>query len=215
MIEAADRLGVSPRRVQALVAGGRLPGEKVAGVWLVDPVDVARLGLRSGRRGRPLSPTGAWALLARLEGGAGLAVYRGPAVCRDRGWLVNQVSRRGERRRLRCLPGLLEDCAGELVVGGESAGVYLGFGVSGSARRVEGYVRQSSAGGLVGRYRLKPAVGDDVNVLLRVVDDAVWPFAEGQRHVGPLVAAVDIAGDPVDDRAVEIAGPVIDAVLAP
>ena len=67
--------------------------------------------------------------------------------------------------------------------------------------------------GLVEQQAIDPA--HRANVLLRVVDDAVWPFAVGQRHVGALVAAVDIAGDPVDDRAVEIAGPVIDAVLAP
>jgi len=33
--EAADTLGITPRRVRALVAAGRLPAVKVAGAWLI------------------------------------------------------------------------------------------------------------------------------------------------------------------------------------
>jgi excisionase family DNA binding protein len=49
--EAAERLGVSPRRVQQLVKAGRLPAEQFAGAYVIRESD---LGLVADRRpGRP------------------------------------------------------------------------------------------------------------------------------------------------------------------
>ena len=50
--QAAERLGVSPRRVQALARAGRLPARQVAGVWLIETAGLA--GIR--RRSRPMGP---------------------------------------------------------------------------------------------------------------------------------------------------------------
>ena len=55
-----------------------------------------------------------------------------------------------------------------------------------------------------------PAVGEEINVLLRCVDDEVWPFNDGELLVGPLIAAVDMVGDPIDDRSIDAAMPVIE-----
>lgn len=63
------------------------------------------------------------------------------------------------------------------------------------------------------RFSLVPAIGEDINVWLRAVDDDVWPFAADGSTVGPLVAAVDMAGDPVDDRSVDAALPIIERYL--
>jgi hypothetical protein len=49
--------------------------------------------------------------------------------------------------------------------------------------------------------------------LLRSVDDEVWPFDGGDLLVGPLTAAVDMAGDPIDDRSIDAARPIIERYL--
>lgn len=51
--QVAASLGVSPRRVRALVSSGRLPAHLVGGVLLVNPKDVARVADRPN--GRPPS----------------------------------------------------------------------------------------------------------------------------------------------------------------
>lgn len=59
---AAGRLGVSERRVRALIAAGRLPAERAGRAWVIDP---AALGLIEGVRpvGRPLGVEAAWSEL--------------------------------------------------------------------------------------------------------------------------------------------------------
>lgn len=56
---AASRLGVSERRVRALIAAGRLPAERVGRSWVID---LAALGRVDGVRpvGRPLGMVAAW-----------------------------------------------------------------------------------------------------------------------------------------------------------
>lgn len=53
--QAAARLGISPRRVRALITSGRLPATRVGRDWLIHPADLARVQNR--RPGRP-SPKG-------------------------------------------------------------------------------------------------------------------------------------------------------------
>jgi len=59
--EAAKVLGVSPRRVLALINAGRIPAVKIGRDWYVEP------GERRRRTGRPLSSANAWAVLALLS----------------------------------------------------------------------------------------------------------------------------------------------------
>lgn len=66
---------------------------------------------------------------------------------------------------------------------------------------------------LVDRFAMVPAVGEEINVLLRCVDDEVWPFDGDELLVGPLNAAVDMAGDPIDDRSIDAAMPIIERYL--
>src|SRR5437899_13054457 len=64
--QAARALGVSPRRVRALIGSNRVPAVRVGRRnWALD-----RSLLRSHRRrgGRPISDENAWALLAMLNG---------------------------------------------------------------------------------------------------------------------------------------------------
>ena len=60
--DAAKRLGVSDRRVRALIDSGRLRAERLGRAWMIDPNALASV---HGERlaGRPLGPEAAWAEL--------------------------------------------------------------------------------------------------------------------------------------------------------
>ncbi len=47
--EAADLLGVIPRRVRALIESGKLPAERMGRDWAIKPKDLARLDRTPGR----------------------------------------------------------------------------------------------------------------------------------------------------------------------
>jgi len=49
--EAAERLGVTPCRVRALIYDGRLPANKIGGALVIDDADLERVAKR--RPGRP------------------------------------------------------------------------------------------------------------------------------------------------------------------
>jgi excisionase family DNA binding protein len=55
----SERLGVSERRVRAMIASGRLPATRVGRSWIIDAASLARVeGARPG--GRPLGSSAAW-----------------------------------------------------------------------------------------------------------------------------------------------------------
>ena len=60
------------------------------------------------------------------------------------------------------------------------------------------YARASEVGGLVDRYSLEPNA-DRPNLIVRVVDDDVWPFDEGENVASWSVIAVDLL-DANDER---------------
>jgi len=67
--EAADRLGVTQRRIYALINENRLRAERVGGRLLIDRDDVeVRASSGASNAGRPFSPRRAWALLLLAAG---------------------------------------------------------------------------------------------------------------------------------------------------
>ena len=44
--EAAERLGITPRRVTALIKSGRLPATKLGDIWVINPEDLELVGDR-------------------------------------------------------------------------------------------------------------------------------------------------------------------------
>jgi excisionase family DNA binding protein len=69
--EAAQRLGVTPARVRALLEQGGLTGRRVGSQWIVDDDSVRnRLDMAASTRGRPLSCRGAWSAAALSDGQA-------------------------------------------------------------------------------------------------------------------------------------------------
>src|SRR5918993_1477863 len=68
VVAAAARLGLSPRRVRALIDSQKVAASKVGGVWIVDPRSVERRQRAARRGGRPLDAKNAWALLWLASG---------------------------------------------------------------------------------------------------------------------------------------------------
>jgi excisionase family DNA binding protein len=66
--DVARELGLSERRVRALIEEGRLPASRLGRSWLVSSHALQRFRRRSRPRGRPVSASNAWALLALLAG---------------------------------------------------------------------------------------------------------------------------------------------------
>lgn len=62
---AAQHLGISEQEVRRRLAVGRVRGDKVSGVWLVD---LGSLPSVPANRGRPLDAASAWALAAAADG---------------------------------------------------------------------------------------------------------------------------------------------------
>ena len=66
--EAANELGLSARRVRALVEAERLPAARIGDRYVIDGSDLARLKRLPALPGRPMSAHNAWGLLALLSG---------------------------------------------------------------------------------------------------------------------------------------------------
>ncbi|MEO8697611.1 MAG: helix-turn-helix domain-containing protein [Acidimicrobiales bacterium] len=213
--DAAEQLGVSPRRVRQMLADGVLRGERIGHSWIIDTEAIEVVGARRPGVGRPWSRRSAWALLA-VAGGAGdeaQPVERARAKRRlaEVGLvgLVGRLAARAVSRRYYAHPAVLEELGRDpgVVLGGVSAARSYGADIL-AIGMFEAYVRASVVGSLEERYALD-ADADRPNVILRVVADDDWPFAENARVAPAQVVAVDLleAADERSRRAgVELAG---------
>lgn len=208
--EAALVLGVSARRVRALLESGQLPGRQVGGRWLLSSraVEQRREVPRDG--GRPLSQASAWNMLAVLSAAEdSLNDLPAPARSRARsrakdlrkpGEIVSKwpcpLAKRARSGRFYGHPSVLEDLLADPRVVRSGISAAMDYNVSlvatGSA---EGYVRSSDAEDLRSDYALNPDVDPaQANVLLHVVEDeqaARWLF--GLRVAPAAVVAADLA----------------------
>jgi excisionase family DNA binding protein len=207
--EAAQHLGITPRRVYALVRDGRLRAQRVGGRLLVDGRDVEGRGFAGPSVGRPFSPRRAWALIL-LAAGMDPAVdvstksklrrlLRERDLWSVRGRLIDRAERldlRGHSSdiaRIGADPGVIQTgvrCAAE-----------AGFGLIAPEAPLEAYVDQATADRLIERYRL--SVSRRPNVVLRVVTDEVRSWLGGPLAPRPAIA-LDIAED-TDPRAQDAA----------
>jgi excisionase family DNA binding protein len=202
--EAADILGVSPRRVYALIDDGRLRAERVGGRILVYRDSVGARASGAAANGRPFSARRGWALLllaaglepASLEPDARSKLRR---ILRERDlWAMRaRFGTRAERLVLRAHSSDLARIAADpaVVRSGAGAASDAGLPLIAPEAPLELYVDAAAAERLIDLYRLAPSPRG--NVTLRVVPDEVRAWLTGPVAPWPAVA-LDLAedGDP-------------------
>jgi excisionase family DNA binding protein len=201
--DAAVALGVSDRRVRQLLASGELFGRQLGRAWVIDSAAIERL--RPKRVGRPWSAASAWAVLELAAGDDPelSPVERSRARKRLAGsglaGLVDQLQSRSDRREMYAHPSALDrvgDDADVVRSGVSALGIYdVDLIVSDEA---EVYVRSSKLADLMDRYALQ-SDPDRSNLIVRVVDDGVWPFGNDASVAPWPVVAVDLL-DSGDER---------------
>jgi hypothetical protein len=192
--QAADRLGVSVRHVQRLVAGGDVV---TIGPDRIDAESVAQwMAQREGSRLRAWEEPTAWAAVALLEGEP--APWLGQAQrSRLRSALTEAAAveltarsrNRAEVHRFHAHPRALGHLARDVIESGTTQGV---GGLTAATDRLDGYVTESALRRLVQRYKLSSDPGG--NVTLRttgMAPDVVTDLARGRRHV---LVGLDLAG---------------------
>lgn len=207
--EAAERLGVTERRVRKRIDEGSLPAERIAGRWAIPASAIREIG---NVPGRPLGETMAWGVLAYLDTyDFGVTPFlaspseryaartyanklrneKHPAPLM-RAWLKN----RGARRLLRAAPADLADLRDDdrLYLSGLSqpaAGIVAG-------NLVEAYVSPDDLDDLVNDYFLVSASSGEANVIFHRAKPLVDPSS-------PAVIAADLAehNGPREDGRVE------------
>lgn len=213
MTEAAERLGVTPRRARALAESGLLSAVRRGRMWLTTAEAADHYRRNAPGRGRPLSQRSAWRRLvelARTGTAADAAEYRVALRARARHGIYRVDDRVLERLGDR--PGMR--------LGGRDALRAAGVAVPAarSARTVDLYATASAAAALVertgatadptGRLHLHvvdgelPDLGERAWLLTAWCDladrddpaaeaalEALWPGAADQRHLADVRAA--------------------------
>ena len=178
---AAEHLGVSRMQVGRLIQQGDLDASRFGRAWMVNRESLQRYASARPRRGRPLSAGPAWKRLIDAD----------PKSLAEVRQLANECRRRAARRPVRLLPGELDVALRDarLVLGGADAAINLGAAVGQPRERVC-YVRESDVDAFLADH-FGSVDHENPNVILRVVDDDVWPF-DGHRNAPAAVAAVDL-----------------------
>jgi excisionase family DNA binding protein len=185
--EAAVVLGVSHRRVLAMIEAGDLAARRVGSVMAVDADVLGEYAhLRPLGRGRPLSAEAAW--LAIREGGAS--------------WLADAGALDARRRKLRSRAVFVRHLAhrsvlpmvrasGLVVLSGRDAAEEFGLPVDADDQRLVGYVMATDVSALPPMTPVEP--GEEWNVELGIVPDAAWPFGRAARFVDVATCWLDLA----------------------
>jgi len=208
--EAAQRLGITPRRVYALVRANRLRAQRIGGRLLINRDDVDARVAGAPAVGRPFSPRRAWALLLLAVGENPRGIdastkSRLRRLLRDRDlWSMRgKLVDRAERRDLRAHSSDIAKIDAEpgVVRTGARCAAEAGIGLVAPDATLELYVDDATADRLIERFRLTPSPRP--NVVLRVVSDEVRAWLHGPLAPRPAIA-LDLADDP-DSRAQDMA----------
>ncbi len=215
--EVAKHLGVSERRVRAMIADGHLPAQRMMGRWVV-PAD-AVAAYRSKVVGRPMAERSAWSVIRRLasehDAMPSRLRNRVDALADDdapeqrlRSW----VSGRGKPFRVwafkPALDGLQDD--ERVVVSGDRI---IGDLEESGPLRI--YANAADVDDLVADYGLRRVNGERLpNAIVWAVSDLdVVPRDPIDKHAAAeVVAAIDLLDDG-DPRAVGIAHGIIERAL--
>lgn len=203
--QAAEELKVTPRRVRQMLADGTLEGQRVGSVWVIDERALRFAAQRRRAAHRPWNPSSAWAVLALADGAEPACTpgERSRARRRLAGGLANLVgplTSRAHSRRFNAHPSVIERLAARpgVVRTAASASAEHHLGLVGSWP-LEAYVRQGDLDGILDEEVMEER-SERFNLLLRVVEDRLWPFGRGVEVAPRAVVAVDLL-ESEDERA--------------
>ena len=198
--DAAERLGLTHRRVLMLIADGRLGAQRIGNSWVVDVAsleDRARSRVKSGRH---FSPTRAWGLLFLADGlgapwldSVSVSKLRSHLKRRSITELSSRLDTRGQPHRYRAHPSDIARLAREpdLMLSGGSAAAQLSMGLT-DPDRLDAYASAERIRDLVGKYALEPS--REGNAVLRQLPDLGHQWKA--RPIAPRSAvALDLASD--------------------
>jgi excisionase family DNA binding protein len=186
--QVAGHLGVSRRRVQALVQSRQLPADRIGNQWVVERsvVDAAE-NVRHHRRGRPLGEVSCWSsILYVADGNHRMAAIGELDAFRRR------VRNRAVHERCYVHPSEIGSVLSYpgVVSGGADAAIAANAPLDDPDVH-DVYVRSSAFEAVLQR---SAAVSDERgNVIFHVVADDAWPFGPGESHAGLWVAWLDLA----------------------
>lgn len=203
--QAAEELEVTPRRVRQMLADGTLEGQRVGSVWVIDERALQFAAQRRRAAHRPWNPSSAWAVLALADGAEPACApgERSRARRRLAGGLANLVGPLASRAHSRWFyahPSVIERLAARpgVVRTAASASPEHHLGLVGSWP-LEAYVRQGDLEGILNEEAMEERT-ERFNLLLRVVEDRLWPFGQGAEVAPRAVVAVDLL-ESEDERA--------------
>ena len=186
--EAAHQLGVSSKRVYAMLRAGQLPGERRGSQWTVPAVAVRNLDHNIWRGpGRPLAQSSAWKLL-RKE-----LFAQAPQSLAELDGLRRRLRARSRHLEVFVPTGLLDRLRDDrrIVLGGRDAALELGTPLD-LLESVDVYIHCSDLERLLLDYAAVE-VPEGANVHLHVIVDEDWPFDGDQRWVDGWTAWLDLA----------------------
>ena len=196
--EAAERLGVTPPRVRAMIAEGILTATKVGGRWLVGLASVEKRQQARVLPGRMFSPGRAWGLLWLAAGErpnwlspTDISHLRRRLREESIVNLAPRLQRRAVIHNLRGHPSDLPRIATEqpLVKTGITVAHQFGGDLFPEPDLLEAYIPKTLLSHLKKKYALQP--GPRHNLVLHAID-APWPFDEHVASAPKTVVAVDL-----------------------
>jgi excisionase family DNA binding protein len=186
--EAAERLGVSTKRVYAMLRAGQLPGERRGSQWTVPASAVYSLNNNIWRApGRPLAQSTAWKL---MHSDLRCKPHRSQA---ELDALRRRLRARSQHLEVSVPSGLLDRVRHDrrVVVGGRDAALEIGTPID-LLEVIDVYVRAGDLEGFLHDHAAAEVI-EDSNVHVHVVDDAHWPFEHDQRMTDEWTAWLDLA----------------------
>jgi len=195
--QAAQRLGISARRVNHLVGTGDLGSSQLGAITVIPVADIERRRSLDPGDGRRLTPSNAWGVLALASGErpqwlAPDTRYRLGRLLAKHGLVAlrARLVDRAERHAFRAHPSVLRDLRDDraLMLSGVTAAAELRLGLL-AGDTVDAYVNERFLSAVVGRYGLQES--QEPNVILRVVPPFMpsWP----PSHIAPRAAvALDL-----------------------
>lgn len=192
-----------------MLADGTLRGSRIGRVWAIDRASLDLVADRGTNVGRPWKAASAWAVLALADGREieGSAVARSRARRRLAGGLLPLAERLRARATTRLFyghPSVLDRLPGpaRAVRTGLSATGEHGLDLI-AIGGYEAYIPESDIAEVARRFALIEGA-ERPNIVLRAVEDEVWPFRPDEEVAPIPVVALDLL-DANDDRSKRLA----------